>query len=196
MSRCPIESGCDRCRVPARRRGWGVLSGAVLGRPSAVRGEASGAGSGGRPAPPGWADVASAVRSALAAMPQAAVTVRVPPGLPPVPVERGALERALAAVVRSAWLRTPPGARVLVRAGVEAGPTGGPRVLRVRVVDRGPDLAGEAKAWVLAAAPARDHGLPDAARRLAAAGGGRIALADNPAGGLVHVLTLPLADRR
>ncbi|KJS54921.1 hypothetical protein VM98_16225 [Streptomyces rubellomurinus subsp. indigoferus] len=178
MSRCPIENGCDRCRVRARRRGWGALPGVGLVRLSTARGGARPAGAG-QPPPPGWAAVAPAVRSALAAAPQAAVTVRVPPGLPLVHVGQGALEQALAAVVRAAWLRTPPGARVLVRAGVETGPAGGVRVLRIRVADRGPDLAGEAKVWALGGVPA---------------GGGRITLADNPAGGLVHVLTLPLAE--
>ncbi|MET8631134.1 hypothetical protein ABZW30_46925 [Kitasatospora sp. NPDC004669] len=121
------------------------------------------------------------------------MTVRVPDRLPAVAVGRGPLERVLAAMVATAARRTPPGARVLVRADVVADEPGIPGVVEVRVADRGPDLAGEAKSWMLAGLDGSAGDLPAACRQLAASGGGRLTVEDNPAGGLVLVLRLPLA---
>jgi hypothetical protein len=133
---------------------------------------------------------------AVAAVPEAATTVQVPKVLPPVPVDRGHLEQAVVAMVRSAWRRTPPGARVLVRADLTAGRPGCPDVLEVRVADRGPNLTGEAKHWVLAGPDGSDVDPPSAAWQLKAPYDGRIMLEDNPAGWLVRTLVLPLGDHR
>ncbi|MFE2408439.1 hypothetical protein ACFXDE_08855 [Kitasatospora sp. NPDC059408] len=126
------------------------------------------------------ADVVPAVRQALAGVPAGSLTVRLPERLPPVAVARGPLDDLLTALVRTALGRTPPGARVLVRADAVPG-RGGSDAVRVTVADRGPTVAGEAK-----------HRLVS---RLPPACGGRLTCEDNPAGGLVLVLTLPAARR-
>ncbi|MFG2848911.1 hypothetical protein ACGF12_38050 [Kitasatospora sp. NPDC048296] len=104
-----------------------------------------------------------------------------------MPVDQGQLDQALTAMVRYAWLRTPPGARVLVQAAAATD------VLKVRVADRGPDVAREAKPWLLADPRRSGGGLQAAVRQLKASGSGRITLEDNPAGGLVLVLALSVA---
>ncbi|MEU8513976.1 hypothetical protein AB0C76_20655 [Kitasatospora sp. NPDC048722] len=109
-----------------------------------------------------------------------APAVRLPGRLPPVAAARGPLDELLTALLRAALVRTPPGARVLVRADVVPG-RGGSDAVRVTVADRGPTVAGEAT-----------HRL---AARLPAADGGRLTCEDDPAGGLVLVLTLPAARR-
>ncbi|MEU6235101.1 hypothetical protein [Kitasatospora sp. NPDC047058] len=162
-----------------------VARGRRAAEPQAERAEA------GQPPTAGSASVAAAVSAAVTAVPEGSRTVRVPDRLPPVPVDQDQLERVLVAMVRAAWLRTPPGTRVLVQAAAAAG-EGRPDVLEVRVTDRGPNLAGEAKSWLLADPSGSDGGLPAAVREFKASGGGRITLEDNPAGGLVLVLTLPV----
>ncbi|MFD7906177.1 hypothetical protein ACFV4G_28525 [Kitasatospora sp. NPDC059747] len=137
---------------------------------------------------PGPADVSSAVAAALAEVPTRSATVRVPDRLPPVPIDQGRLERTLAAMVRSAWLRTPPGARVLVQATTAPERPGGPGALQIRVTDRGPDVAAGARPWLHAKprGPQDLHGTDG--------GAGRLTVEANPGGGLVHVLTLPLTS--
>ncbi|MFD8705475.1 hypothetical protein ACFV1W_23155 [Kitasatospora sp. NPDC059648] len=146
-----------------------------------------------QPIAPGWTVVTPAVRTAVAAVPEAATAVQVPKVLPPVRVDREQLEQAVVAMVRSAWRRTPPGARVLVRAEVTAVRPGCPDVLVVQVADQGPNLAGEAKHWMFAGLGSPDVGPPAAAWQLKAPDGGRITLEDNPTGGLVRTLVLPVA---
>lgn len=154
-----------------RRRVATTVTGAVLARgPRRLR--------------PGSADVSSAVSAATAVVPAGSATVRVRGQLPPVAADQGRLEHVLAALVESAWLRTPPGARVFVEAAVVPDAAGAPGRLRVRIADRGPDVAAAARPWMLASLHALHR--PDG-------GPGRITVEDNPGGGLVHVLTLPVA---
>ncbi|MEE1782455.1 hypothetical protein PUR71_05900 [Streptomyces sp. SP17BM10] len=122
--------------------------------------------------------LAATVKAATAVLPAGSATVRVQTPLPPVSVDRRELEQVLAAMVRSAWRRTLPGARVLVQARAV-----GPDRLQIRVADRGPSVALEARPWLLANLRGADGG----------ALSHRLTLEDNPGGGLVHVLTLPVA---
>jgi hypothetical protein len=123
------------------------------------------------------------------------VTVRTPSQLPPVRLGQEQLDAVLVAIVESALLRTPPGARVLASADVISDRHGSTIGVRVRVADRGPDLAGEAKYWMLVRL--RGTGpLATAVSGLATAGNCRLTIEDNPAGGIVFNLTLPAAAHR
>ncbi|MER7757708.1 hypothetical protein [Kitasatospora sp. NPDC097643] len=184
-----------------RIAGWitDLIANPVAGRTAFVRSRrARGPRPAGRteavhPTEHGGPVVLCTLRSAVAAVPRGSVTVRVPHRLPPVAVGPGPLERVVAAMVATAARRTPPGARMLVRADAVAGEPGIPGVVEIRVADRGPDLAGEAKSWLLAGPDGSADGLSAAVRQLTAAGGGRLTVEDNPAGGLVLVLRLPTA---
>ncbi|MFF2081191.1 hypothetical protein ACFVXG_41290 [Kitasatospora sp. NPDC058162] len=136
----------------------------------------------------------TAVARAVAGVPAQAVTVRSARRLPAVPAVQAHLDAVLVAMVESALRRSPPGARVLVRTDLATGRPGAPDRIRVHVADRGPDLAGEAKHWLLAG-PGGPAELASAAGRLSTAGGGTLSAGDNPGGGLVLTLALTTAAR-
>lgn len=135
--------------------------------------------------------VAAAVRSVTDAMDGGAgahaVRLQLPQGLPPVVAGELELGRAVAALVGRALRRSPPGARVLVRALVAVGVDGRLDRVEVRVADRGASLPGEAGYW--ASGALRDG---EAVHTLVRAGSARFAVETTPGGGLTAVLALPL----
>ncbi|MFJ3791138.1 hypothetical protein [Kitasatospora sp. NPDC090091] len=150
----------------------------------------------------------------------AAVSTRIPGGLPVVKGDARRLETALAGLVDHAVRRNPAGAAVLVRAEVaavgRAGPRrargaedvggpeeagaldpasgwgGGPARVEIRVVDRGPCELPEAREWLLAGMRTGGPAGP-AVHGLVRAAGGRLAVEQTPGGGLTVVLALAVA---
>ncbi|MFF8774875.1 ATP-binding protein [Kitasatospora sp. NPDC015120] len=132
----------------------------------------------------------------------AAVTVRVPVGLPVVVADSVRLEAALAGLVDHAIRRNPPGARVLVRADPFSGPWAAePARVELRVVDRGASAPPEARQWLLGAvhgrAAGRTAGGPErvgpSIPGLVQAAGGRLVVEQTPGGGLTVVVVLAVA---
>ncbi|WP_395293182.1 hypothetical protein ACF9IK_05935 [Kitasatospora hibisci] len=150
----------------------------------------------------------------------AAVSARIPGGLPVVKGDARRLETALAGLVDHAVRRSPAGSAVVVRAEVaaggrtrprragdaddagglgggggpdpESGWRGAPARVEVRVVDRGPCELPEARQWLLAGM--RTSGpVGPAVHGLVRAAGGRLAVEQTPGGGLTVVLALTVA---
>lgn len=135
------------------------------------------------------------VPMALGGVPEDSVVLDIPENLPMVAVDPGLLERTVANIVENAVKYAPEGEPVVVSASAIAD-----RV-EVRVTDRGPGVADEAKDRIFA--PFQRYG--DAprgagvglglavARGFAEAIGGTLTAEDTPGGGLTMVLTLPAA---
>jgi two-component system sensor histidine kinase KdpD len=112
--------------------------------------------------------------------------------LPPVNVDAGQVERAIANLISNAVRFSPPGSPVVVR--VEQGAT----ELRIHVVDRGPGIAAEERGAIFQPFYRGDGGGSGLglaiARGFAEANGGRLWTQDDPVGGH-FVLALATAPR-
>jgi two-component system sensor histidine kinase KdpD len=125
------------------------------------------------------------------------VTIEVSPDLPEVIADPGLLERAIANVVENAMRYTPDGERVRVAASAYAD------TLELRIIDRGPGVARDARQAVFEPFQRRDDravstgssvGLGLAiARGFVEAMRGTITLEDTPGGGLTVSIELPTA---
>ncbi|MEE1742098.1 DUF4118 domain-containing protein [Streptomyces sp. BE147] len=125
----------------------------------------------------------------------AAVTVRIPDGVPPVVADPPLLERVIANVVGNAVRYSPPGRPVVITASTLAD-----RV-EFRFIDRGPGLAGAERDRAFV--PFQRLGDTDnttgvglglaLARGLAEAMDGTLTPEDTPGGGLTMALSLPAA---
>ncbi|WP_031066730.1 HAMP domain-containing histidine kinase [Streptomyces sp. NRRL WC-3742] len=165
---------------------------AVAGHDGRPRGRAPAARNPALALPPGeCGTVARSLRWAVTGAPKGSVELSLPARLPPVTVTPEQLRPVVAAMVESALLRTPPGGRVLVRAEAVQGRHGDPGEIQVRVADRGLSLTGEAKYGMF---PGQHDTIPG--QRWTPPEGGRLTVEDNPGGGLVFVLVLPVAAHR
>jgi len=125
------------------------------------------------------------------------IIVEVPETLPPVDVDAGLLERAVANVIDNAVRHSPDGSPVRVEAGEVAG-----RV-DLRVIDRGPGIPLAARERLFRPFQRLGDGATDTgvglglavARGFVEAMGGEIAVEDTPGGGLTMVMSLPVATR-
>lgn len=122
----------------------------------------------------------------------ARIIVEVGDGLPPMHVDAGQVERAIANLISNALRFSPPGSPVVVR--VEQGAT----ELRIHVVDRGPGIAAEERGAIFqpfhrGAGGGSGLGLA-IARGFAEANGGRLWTQEDPVGGH-FVLALATAPR-
>jgi len=120
------------------------------------------------------------------------IIVDLPADLPPVNVDAGQIERAIANLISNALRFSPPGSPVVVR--VEQGAT----ELRIHVVDRGPGIAAEERGAIFqpfhhGAGGGSGLGLA-IARGFAEANGGRLWTQEDPVGGH-FVLALATAPR-
>jgi two-component system sensor histidine kinase KdpD len=136
------------------------------------------------------------VGQALAGLGAEAGRVRLDVGsdTPPVEVDAGQVERAVANLLENALRYSPPDSQVLLRA--ERGST----ELRIHVIDSGAGLPDEQREALFQpfrrGTAGHGSGLGLAiARGFAEANGGRLWAQDDPGGGHL-VLTLPLAERR
>jgi len=122
------------------------------------------------------------------------VVILVDEGIPPVLADAGFLERAVANVVLNALNWSPPGAEVLVEAGVVQDH------VEVRVVDRGPGIPADRRELVFQAFQRQgdDAGsTPDGvglglavARGFIEAMGGHLTVEDTPGGGATFIFAL------
>ena len=122
--------------------------------------------------------------------------VDVPATLPGVLADPGLLERVVANLVENALRYTPPNEQVRVAASAHAD------VVELRVIDRGPGIPPAEREAVFAPFQRRDdHAASGAgvglglaiARGFVEAMHGTITLDDTPGGGLIAVVTLPVA---
>jgi two-component system sensor histidine kinase KdpD len=124
--------------------------------------------------------------------------VDVPTTLPEVRADPGLLERVIANLVENALRYTPPNEQVRVTASTHAD------VVELRVIDRGPGIPPDDREAAFAPFQRRDDyatstsagvGLGLAiARGFVEAMHGTITLEDTPGGGLIAVVTLPVAS--
>ncbi|MBN0041692.1 sensor histidine kinase KdpD [Cellulosimicrobium cellulans] len=127
----------------------------------------------------------------------ARVALDVPEDLPLVRTDPGLLERVVANVVANAARFAPADDPVRVRASASGG------IVEVRVVDRGPGVADDAKERMFESfqrlGDAGGHGVGlglAVARGFARAVGATLVPEDTPGGGLTMVLTVPVASPR
>ena len=120
------------------------------------------------------------------------IIVEVGDDLPPVNVDAGQVERAIANLISNALRFSPPGSPVIVR--VEQGAT----ELRIHVVDRGPGIAAEERGAIFQPFHHGDGGGSGLglaiARGFVEANGGRLWTQEDPIGGH-FVLALASAPR-
>ncbi len=134
------------------------------------------------------------VTTASKSVPPESLDVGMPVDLPPVWVDEGLLERAVANVIENAVRYSPAGARVRI----QAEPVGDQVMLRV--ADTGPGIKDSARETMfqpfqrLGDAPGRQGiGLGLAvARGFVEACGGRLEAEDTPGGGLTMIFRLPM----
>ncbi len=140
------------------------------------------------------------VPRAIAASPDRVVPVvlDIPESLPPVRVDAGLLERAVANVVDNARVWSPAGSEVRVEAG-----TVGRRV-DLRVIDHGPGIPPDQRETIfrpfqrLGDNPTNGTGVGlglAVARGFMEAMGGELVVEDTPGGGLTMVLSMPVEVR-
>ena len=128
------------------------------------------------------------------------IEIDIAADLPEVLADPGLLERVVANLVENAVRYSPPGARVRVAASAHGG------VVEVRVIDQGPGIPSDEREAVFAPFRRRDDtrtgdvagvGLGLAiVREFVQAMHGTVSLEDNPGGGLIAVVSLPIAYLR
>jgi two-component system sensor histidine kinase KdpD len=125
------------------------------------------------------------------------VTVRIPPDLPLVLVDGLLLEQVFVNLFENAGRYAPAGAKVTIRADVDAG------MLRIAVSDEGPGLPLGSEERIFEkfyrAVPGADGGRGSGlglaiARAIVKAHGGTITASNRPGGGAEFVIRLPLAS--
>ncbi|EST38610.1 hypothetical protein N566_06470 [Streptomycetaceae bacterium MP113-05] len=137
-------------------------------------------------------DLDEVVPPALKGVPEDAVILDIPEGLPMVAADVGLLERVVANVVENAVKHSPPGQAVLLSASVLDD------CVELRTVDRGPGVPDSLKEEIFEpfqrdADATRGNGVGlglAVARGFAEAQGGTLTAEGTPGGGLTMVLTL------
>jgi two-component system sensor histidine kinase KdpD len=119
--------------------------------------------------------------------------------LPEVVADPGLLERVVANLVENAVRYSPPGGKVRVAASAHGG------AVELRVIDQGPGIPSDDREAVFAPFQRRDDTSGDGAgvglglaivRGFVQAMHGTVSLEDSPGGGLIAVVSLPIAHPR
>jgi two-component system, OmpR family, sensor histidine kinase KdpD len=128
------------------------------------------------------------------------IELDIAPDLPEVVADPGLLERVVANLVENAVRYSPPGAKVRVAASAHGG------FVELRVIDQGPGISPDDREAVFAPFQRRDDtsggdgagvGLGLAiVRGFVQAMQGTVSLDDTPGGGLIAVVSLPIAHPR
>jgi len=148
-----------------------------------------------------WTDVADLANAALETTAEARqgrpVEVRLPPELPLVWVDFGLIQQALVNLIHNACQHTPPAARIVLSAGVDAAA----RQVWMAVDDDGPGLDPAHLPRVFdkffRGNPGRAGGLGlglSIVRGFVEAHGGRVQAENRPGGGARFTLFLPLSQ--
>jgi len=146
-----------------------------------------------------WADPAELVLEALKQVEEQTrsrnVTVQLPRDLPPLHIDPGLVQQAVALVISNANLHTPPGTGIEISAAYD------PQIVKIMIADHGPGLKpGEEelifqKFYRSAGAPAGGTGLGlSIARRLIEIHEGRLTARNRSGGGAVFTIELPAGE--